>query len=274
MPGLAPLLVSAAAGAAALAWSRTGRIPLRITRYRVPWPGLEERRVVVHVTDVHVGLSTPPALLEEVAEASHRAQPDLVALTGDYVNASRVFFPRMQAFVRALPQPVVAVLGNHDHLVGGRAIRRGLEAAGAVVLQNEKVEMAGLTVVGVDDGFTRHDRVDLAFEGVVGAPSALVLTHFPPTANAIAERTGGRLILAGHTHAGQFDLPGRWTERLARATRLGGYLRGFYPLANGVELYVNAGLGHAWRGMRSGELCRPEMAVFELEPAEARVDSD
>lgn len=263
LPG--PTLL-AAAGGFALAWK--SRPKLRVTRHRVLWPGLARPRVVAHVTDVHVGWSTPQVLLDEVVEAIEGESPDLVALTGDYVNTSRIFFSRMQSFVRRMPAPVVAVLGNHDHLVGGSAIGLGLEAAGATVLRNQQVEIAGLTVVGVDDGFTGHANVEEAFAGLPQGAQVLVLTHFPPTAKAIAGR-GGRLVLAGHTHSGQFDLPWGWTERLARIALLGSYLRGFFELQNGVQLYVNAGLGHSRRGMRLGEMCRPELAVFRLEDRQA-----
>lgn len=241
-------------------------LPLRVTRHRVPWPGLGAPVTVAHLTDVHVGWSTPQPFLAAVAAATRDERPDLVALTGDYVNTSRVFVSRLSAFVAALPPPVVAVLGNHDHLCGARAIGKRLEAAGARVLRNESCEVAGLSVVGVDDGFTGHDDPAVAFARVEAPHRALVLTHFPPTADRLAAEGRGRLVLAGHTHAGQFELPGEWTRRLARVARLGGYLRGFHDLS-GTQLYVNAGVGHARRGLRVGELCRPELALFRLEPS-------
>ncbi|MBX2812645.1 MAG: metallophosphoesterase [Myxococcales bacterium] len=251
---------------ALLIWVRRTRPLLRITRYRLPWPRLSRLYRVVHISDIHAGWTTPLALYREVTEAVHRAKPDLVVLTGDYVNVSRTFFSRVQGFVCGLPSPVVAVLGNHDHLVGGRASAQNLMDAGAHVLQNRSISVGDLTVVGVDDGFSGHDRVEEAFCGIASPREALVLTHFPPTAERIAS-IGGRLILSGHTHAGQIHVSDIWDQRLARLGRLGPYIRGMYTLEEGTLLYVNAGLGHAWRGMRVGDMCRPELAIFELYPA-------
>lgn len=260
------ILSVAALGGAAAVLVRSERPKLRVSRHRVPWPGLPERRRIVHLTDVHVGWTTPPELLQEVVQRTRAERPSLVALTGDYVNTSLRHFHRMEALVRALPQPVVAVLGNHDHLTDAPGIERRLTDAGARVLRNATVEVEGLRIVGVDDGYTRQDDVRVAFQGVPDGVEVLVLTHFPPTAERIAPRRP-RLVLAGHTHGGQLDLPGRLTERLARAAWLGPYLRGFHELEHGARLYVNAGLGHSRRGMRWGESCRPEMAVFDLDPA-------
>lgn len=262
------LLGAAVVGGAVSAAFRE-RPTLRISRHEMPWPGLRRAVRVVHLTDLHIGWSTPAALLEQVTAETRSLGPDLVALTGDYVNVSLYHAGALERFVSGLPGPVVAVLGNHDHLAGAAAIAARLRRAGAVVLQNAGHEVAGLTVVGVDDGFSGHDDCGLAFSSVLAGAPILGLTHFPPTAPLLAER-GARLVLAGHTHAGQFELPGRWTERLASLAGLGGYLRGFHGLGGGSQLYVNAGLGHARRGMRWGEACRPELAVFDLLPSGPR----
>ena len=263
-----PAVLSAIAlgSGAAVAWVRSDRPSLRVTRYRIPWPGLKRPHRVLQVSDVHVGWTTPQALMQDVVEAAHREKPDVVTLTGDYVNVSKTFFSRMTTFVSELPHPVVAVLGNHDHFVGARAIAQGLAEAGARVLRNESCVVGELVIVGVDDGFTGHDKIEEAFLGLVHPRNTLVLTHFPPTAEQIVS-IGGRLVLAGHTHAGQFQVSEGWSRTLHSLLRLGKFVRGFYPLRENAQLYVNAGLGHAWRGMRWGELCRPELAVFDLVPS-------
>ena len=259
-----PSFVAAAAvGSAAAALARGARPALRVSEHVHPWPSLERPLRVVHLSDVHAGPTTPRALLDEVVETAHRLAPDLLCLTGDYVNAGRRFLPRLAEWVERLPGDKLAVLGNHDHLAGAEAVTEALTAGGAEVLRNRAVVRAGLTVVGVDDGFTRRDDVVAAFAGVESPERALVLAHFPPTAEKVAS-VGGRLVLAGHTHAGQVELPRGWSERLGVWVGLGPYLRGPFRFGEGTQLYVNAGLGHARRGMRRGEACRPELAVFDL----------
>jgi uncharacterized protein len=87
------------------------------------------------------------------------------------------------------------------------------------------------------------------------------VTHFPNTAERIAAR-GGRLVLAGHTHAGQVS-----ARRLAGAfARLGGsrYLAGWYQVG-GARLYVSAGIGSNLVRWRLGQGAWPEVGVFDLE---------
>ncbi len=216
---------------------------------------------IVHLTDIHAGPTTPRRFLAEVVDVASALEPDLVVLTGDYVNASLVHLDRITELVRALPRPCVATLGNHDHWTDARRISKGLERGGAIVLRNESLLVDGLSIVGVDDGRSGHADVDRAFARVTRPEDALVLTHFPRTAEDVA-RAGAPLVLSGHTHAGQLHFP-RVTETLARFVGHR-YLHGFYRVGARTDLYVNAGLGHS--ALRAGR-ARPEIAVFDLAPA-------
>lgn len=136
---------------------------------------------------------------------------------------------------------------------------QALESGGARVLRNESVHVAGVNVVGVDDGCSGHADVDRAFARVQDPESAIVLSHFPNTADEIAKKNP-RLVLSGHTHAGHVVLP----KATAALAKLAGnpYLHGFYRVGARTDLYVNAGPGHALPGLRLG--ARPEIAVFDL----------
>ncbi|MEQ8278211.1 MAG: metallophosphoesterase [Deltaproteobacteria bacterium] len=234
---------------------------LRVTRHEVPWR--TRRRVrVAHLTDVHVGWSTPPAMLAAAVEATIEARPDLVVLTGDYVNHSLTHASRLEAFVRALPGPKLATLGNHDHWTDAKAIAELLTRAGAKVLVNGRAEAAGVSVVGIDDSVTHHHDVEAAF---AGAPDAdhLVLSHSPGIAVPIVEQGGARLILSGHTHGGQVRVP-VLTAAVARRRGMP-FLSGSTAVDDAL-LYVNAGLGHTRRGLRYGRGTAPELALFDLVP--------
>jgi len=60
---------------------------LRVTRHKIPWK-LDRTMRIVHLTDVHVGWTTPKRVLDDAIAVAHRLRPTLVALTGDYVNHS------------------------------------------------------------------------------------------------------------------------------------------------------------------------------------------
>jgi predicted MPP superfamily phosphohydrolase len=224
---------------------------------------------VVQITDIHVGLTTPRRLLERVSDVIATLDADLVVLTGDYVNASLFFLDRVTEFVARLPKPCVATLGNHDHWTSAPRVSEALRLGGALVLQNAstEVELQGrepLVVVGVDDGCSKNADVDRAFEKVAHPERALVLTHTPSTADAIAAY-GSPLVLSGHTHAGQIDVP-RVTRPLARLVGHR-YLRGFHRVGPTTSLYVSAGIGHSAPGLRRGRAA-PEISIFDLDTSD------
>lgn len=241
---------------------------LAISRHRVPWAG-ERRTRIAHITDLHVGPTTPRRVLARVAEVITSLEVDAVVLTGDYVNVSLFHLARVTELIAALPAPCIATLGNHDHWTNADRVTGALREGGAEVLRNASTQVGDLVIVGVDDGCSGHADVTRAFEGVAAPERALVLSHFPNTARAIAE-TSAPLVLSGHTHAGQVDVPYA-TRALARVTG-NPYLHGFYRVGPKTELYVNAGVGHSFPGLRAGRTC-PEIAVFELDPAADARDS-
>jgi predicted MPP superfamily phosphohydrolase len=92
-----------------------------------------------------------------------------------------------------------------------------------------------------------------------------VLLHHTPD---LAESEGVRsfdLVLCGHTHGGQVRLP--LYGALITLSRFGKkYEMGLYELASETHMYVNRGVGtEPVPGVRLRFLCRPEVAVFELD---------
>jgi uncharacterized protein len=239
--------------------------PLRLTTHRVPWP-VKKRVRVVQLSDLHVGRVTPALRLQEALTMTRQAKPDFVVLTGDYVNRSLDQLVALRRIVAALPRPCLAVLGNHDHWSGAAAVQAALRRAGAQVLINSSTVVAGtgweVIVVGIDDAYTNHHAIRQAFARAARPREALVLTHYPDIAPAVA-RVGGRLILSGHTHGGHLNVP-LVTKTVARAMGHR-FLAGWYDVG-AARLYVNVGVGSAKIRVRTGKAA-PEVAVFDLEPS-------
>jgi len=241
---------------------------VRLTRHAVPWDGDGPLRVV-HLTDLHLGWATPPALVEQAVRLCRSVKPDLVVMTGDYLNLTLRFLPDLHRLLGALPRPCLATLGNHDHRAGATSIVSTFDQHGVSVLQNSSqlLRLGGrqLTVVGIDDGFSRHADVSRSLSGLSSPETALVLAHFPETADEVS-RCGGRLVLSGHTHGGQIVVPivTRAVLRLAGSK----YLAGWYSIGC-TRLYVNAGIGSTAIG-RLGERAAPEVAVIDLQPTRRR----
>src|SRR6185295_14016565 len=103
----------------------------------------------------HVRTGVKPRRLHRAVEIINELRPDAVVLTGDYVCTSTRPLPELTSALRELRAPSYAVLGNHDHWAGAKAVRAALERSGVDVLQNEhrlvRAQGTSFHLVGVDD---------------------------------------------------------------------------------------------------------------------------
>ncbi len=244
----------------------------RITRHEVRVRGLDPRHEGVRIaqlSDIHVGNMTPAAHVRAAIDAANAAAPDVIALTGDYVNWRRREVSLVEEQLGGLAAPrVVAVLGNHDYFTWGAGVRTALARHGYDVLRNQTtvadVRGAPLALVGVDDPITRHDDLDASFAGVPARATKVVLCHSPDRAPDLAKREAD-LVLSGHTHGGQIYIRGI-TDRLMRSVGLH-FRRGFYALGERTTLYVTPGVGFSGVRRRVGEGTEAEVAVLTLRAA-------
>ncbi len=219
---------------------------------------------IAQITDPHVGRWVKPRHMLQIMDYVNRQEPDVVALTGDYVGYSKLDLePCIQTFEK-LEAPTFAVLGNHDHWTSTEMAHQAFESSGIPLLNNAHVDLAvrsngHIVVVGVDDEVTDHADPERAFKGVDTDRFALTLNHVPSIAWECADQ-GAHLILSGHTHGFQFNIP-RLTHGIAE--RFGTELfAGPYRLDNAM-LYISRGLGSASWPVRIR--ARPELSFFELE---------
>jgi len=219
------------------------------------------------VSDLHLGPTTPPRLLDAAFAALAAAQPDLLLLGGDYVflDASEAQMRELTARVAAVPaRRKLAVLGNHDLWTHHDRIERALEAAGANVVINDAVRFEGITIVALDDPWTGAPDAERAFASVGASEAVLVLCHAAEGVPA-AERELGRigasraLYLCGHTHGGHVATP--WGPIVVPGRIGRRYPSGLHEL-EALHLYVSRGVGATEVPVRT--FAPPEIAVFEI----------
>jgi len=221
---------------------------------------------VVQISDIHHGLFLPEPWLAEAVQQTNRLRPDIVVLTGDFVTYSRANIePAAEILSRLRARyGVLAVLGNHDFRVGADAVTAALRRKHIEVLRNQHntVQFGGssLYVAGVDDYGYGAD-VRRAVRGIPRDAATILLAHNPRIIH-LASRHGVSLVLSGHTHGGQVNLPllgtvyGRSPERLR-------YKIGWDRLG-ATQIYVSRGIGTIvlpWRVR-----CPAEITHLELLP--------
>jgi uncharacterized protein len=200
---------------------------------------------VVQISDIHHGLFLPKEWLSEAVRQANRLNPDIIALTGDFVTYSRRNIgPAAELLGRLRARyGVFAVLGNHDFRVDAAAITEALRRQQIDVLRNRHVTLwfggESVYLAGVDDyGYGADLR--RAMRGVPREAATILLAHNPRVIH-LASRHNVSLVLSGHTHGGQVNLPllgtvyGRSPERLR-------YKIGWDRMA-ATQIYVSRGIG-------------------------------
>lgn len=223
---------------------------------------------IAQVSDVHHSRLVPVEEVRRVVQLANEARADMVALTGDYTTDLRRYVEPCAEVLSELkaPEGVWAVLGNHDHRTDGPLTRAALRRRGIEVLTNQNTELRRgadvLQLAGVDDwGWGKADFAR-AMRGVDTSRPSLMLSH-EPMALDVSETRGVSLILSGHTHGGQINLPFVGSPASYVWDHLK-YLRGTYE-SEGTQLYVSRGTGVIGLPIRFG--ARPEVAVIRLQRA-------
>jgi hypothetical protein len=223
---------------------------------------------IVQLTDIHHGLFLPFHAVLDAVEMTNRLQADIIALTGDFVTYSRAYIEPVAAILGTLRarHGVFAVLGNHDFRVDAAGVTRALQRHGIEVLRNRHAlvrrEGSALAVAGVDDLRYGAD-LPRALRGIRPGAPTILLSHNPKIIRRAAHFQVG-LVLSGHTHGGQINLPiagtvfGRSPERLR-------YKSGWDRLGP-TQIYVSRGIGTVVLPVRVR--CPAEIPHFHLQPLE------
>jgi predicted MPP superfamily phosphohydrolase len=264
--GINPLRLDRAALEAAedCADGKIGVTQQRIWLDRLP-DGFRGFRIV-QLSDIHHSLFFPLERVAAVVELCNRLKPDLVALTGDFVTYSRDSIEPVAEVLGKIEASagIVAVLGNHDFRVDADAVERALGRRRIEVLRNRHIvlEERGdrLHIAGVDD-YRYGANMGMALRGIPDRAPTVLLAHNPRLVT-LAASYDVSLMLSGHTHGGQVNLPllGSVYGRSPEGMR---FKKGWDRFGS-TQIYVSRGIGTVvlpWR-LR----CPAEVPRFELQP--------
>lgn len=233
----------------------------------------QKNNKIVQLSDFHFTEKTTNGRVDQIYEATVEANPTAVFMTGDYTS-NKGGLPMVKKLVGKISAkfPVYAVLGNWDYDVYSRdmsEIQKALEGSGARVLINSmaklKIGEEEISLIGVRDPYNSKDtKEDLGAAtkkiGKGDKDCKVLLAHSPDIVK-VAEDKKIDLVLTGHTHGGQINIP-YLTERIMPANPDGkGYIKGLYKVGN-LQMYVNQGIGLSVLPLRFG--VPPEVTVITL----------
>ena len=234
------------------------RQPIHLWRLPEAFNGLR----IAQLSDIHHGLYVDADHIVAAVALTNQLRPDLIVLTGDFINHSRYYIDSCAELLGRLEAPhgVWAVLGNHDFWTDGDHMARSLRRQHIQVLRNSRTDLTvrgdSLSLLGVDDPTLGLGDLKLAARGARRDRARILLAHNPSIIRQAASQ-GIDLVLAGHTHGGQISFRSRRSKRRSFFR----FYRGWGQLG-ATQIYVNRGLGTVIVPIRVQ--CPPEITLIEL----------
>ncbi len=227
---------------------------------------------IVQISDIHAGGFFDKEPLREAKRIINLLKPDIITMTGDYVN----FNPNeLNLIISEISQlsanyGVFGCLGNHDHYMNDEnhiKLQNILENAGIDLLINENrkinIQGAELQIIGVDNighGQSFGD-IDLAVKDIEFAKPTILLLHDPTYwEEKIISKYPIDLTLSGHTHGGQIGF-NMFGVEASQAMFFYKRWAGLHQIKE-KYLYINRGLGTTGPPIRVG--INPEITLITL----------
>lgn len=241
-------------------------IEVQIKNLPVFW----QNKIIVQLSDLHLGNVHGVGFLEKVVEKANEIQPDLVFITGDLFDG--IEETNLGIFVEPLNKiqaksGIFFVTGNHEVYLGIEKALAILKETGIKVLNDEMVELDGLQIVGI--GYPAQDSspgITGKSKNIGSAIASLknfdktrpsILLYHAPTNIEQVKAAGINLQLSGHTHQGQI-FPIGLIDRLI----YGKYYYGFFKEGD-FSIYATSGTGTWGPPMRT--LNTPEIVVIKIQ---------
>ena len=275
---LSIVLLCLALGAVAFAiWVFWSNKAIVLTKYKIK---ADSSLKIIQISDFHNAKFKNNN--EELLTLIKGTAPDLIAITGDFIDSRHTNLERSVEFARELIKiaPCFYAPGNHESRMPENyaLLTDALEEMGIVVLHDETTEFEKngeiYTIIGVEDPMFITKNKDSAEKAKIIIKDKLselmkrvngysiVLSHRPEAFYSYVD-VGADLVLTGHAHGGQVQIP-----------FLGGLIapnQGFFPkyttgvhIAKKTKMIISRGIGNSLCPIRVNN--RPEIVLIELHP--------
>jgi len=248
-------------------WIRVSRVTVRLPHLPKVWQG----RTAALVTDLHLGPLLRAGFLRRVIARLRSLKPDVVFISGDLFDGSTLGIDQLVAPWReySTPRGIYYVTGNHDEFADRSIFLDAVKHAGIQILNNEKIFLDGLQIVGIHDseaGNLIELRAILRQAQIDRQHPSILLSHRPVNLSVVEEE-GISLQLSGHTHGGQF-----WPWNLLVSRVYGRFASGLSRL-NKLQVYTSNGVGTWGPPLRVGTKSEIVLMQFENETDENSPES-
>lgn len=244
-------------GIANARYIRVRRVAVQLPNLPSAWQG---RRALVF-SDLHLGNINGIRFARRIAAMAQNLSPDIIFIPGDLFDGTKANPDNQAAPLYSLKPPlgIWFVSGNHEEFGGESHYAEALRHAGFQVLENERVTIDGLQLVGVPyHASTSPMQLRTFLESLhLNEGQASILLQHVPNRLPIVEQAGVSLQLSGHTHGGQMFF---FTVITRRA--FGKFTYGLQRFGK-LLVYTSSGAGTWGPPMRVGTI--PEIVLLTFE---------
>jgi predicted MPP superfamily phosphohydrolase len=227
---------------------------------------------IIHITDIQGDRYTGREEIARYIRKINEQNPDLIIFTGDLISYGTDYIKQSAEELGKADSRfgTIAVVGDHDYWAGLAHIQKALEKEGSPLLQDEnyiiKIDSTtNILTTGVTEVYSKASNpqiVDSLTSSTKVASLKIFASH--QIDNHIirsANKNGYNILLAGHTHGGQIQVPfmGMSFSASERETK---YISGLYREGN-LPINVNNGLGFTLAPIRYD--APPNVSVITLE---------
>lgn len=239
-----------------------------VTHYNLQIDGLEKTVKIIHLPDIHLGTQRGGRYLNKIIKTIEQEQPDIVLYNGDLVDSDIALKPELFSLFKKVNAEQYYTTGNHEYYMNTDRALQLIDEAGIKILRSEMIETHGIQLIGLEymnadrETYDAHVVNELTMEEELpkiqrDKSKPTVVVHHSPVGMQYMVEGGVGLMLAGHTHAGQF-FPGTAIIRFRFPMN-----KGLYEMGK-TKLLVSQGAGTFGPMMRLGS--SNEIQVVNLTP--------
>lgn len=232
---------------------------LEVKFKNLPFEG--EEQTFVQISDIHFRAFSERE--RKTLKKLKEINPDYIFITGDLIDWTTKKWKELDQFLEILSRipkkKIYIVFGNHEHRNKNlKKLIEILKKKEIQILNNRSVLVDGVYLIGVDDPHLGFDQLDKAVEGVDMKIPKILLAHSPEIFRKV--NFNNVLVLCGHTHGGQINLP--LVSNLILPLKYDRkYKSGFFG-EDYKWLYVNRGIGWTFLPFRFN--AKPEITIIKL----------
>lgn len=216
---------------------------------------------VVHFSDLHYLRVVNEDMIKRISEEINLINPDIVLFTGDLIDKDfnlndedkKVLIDFLSSIESKYGK--YAIIGNHDYFKEEGLLEDIYIQSDFILLKNsydiiyskdnEKIFLGGIDTYSYDKadidmvmGYF-NDNDDISYK--------VILVHEPDYADVILDKYDVNLILSGHSHNGQINIPVIKNFFLPYGSTK--YYKNYYDIDN-TPLYISSGIGESRINLR------------------------